>query len=311
MLEEINLQEDRISLQKIIGASVADSTRKKYEILWERWVTYAKSHRMDILPARPQDIVLFFARLSRSRCKTVCAATSAAISWFHLASGFDSPTSSPFVRTTLAGIKRLFASPPRRMEPLTLELIKKVVNDQGYKLEDWQFKFYCVIAFFGFFRFSDMVHFKVLDVRIINETLIITVPRSKTDQYRAGASVYLAANVVDVFVCPVAVTRIYFQQLAAAGYGEETLVLVNIKEKYKIMTNAVLLKKLRSSLKLWVKNPARFSLHSFRIGGATAAANAKVSREMIATHGRWQSQCVNRYIEQDKVSRLSVTKAMF
>ena len=87
-------------------------------------------------------------------------------------------------------------------------------------------------------------------------------------------------------------------------------VLVDPISASKLSSHGTLLNRLRQSLTPFVMNPAFYGLHSFRSGGATAAANAKVPKELIALHGRWQSDCVNRYIKHDQASRLAVSQAV-
>ena len=55
-----------------------------------------------------------------------------------------------------------------------------------------------------------------------------------------------------------------------------------------------------------------FGLHSFRSGGATAAANAGVPDRMFKRHGRWKSdKAKDGYIKDDTSSLLSVSKSIF
>ena len=59
-----------------------------------------------------------------------------------------------------------------------------------------------------------------------------------------------------------------------------------------------------------MEDTKKFTLHSVRCGGATAAANAQVPRSLIAMHGRWQSDCVDSYVLMNDNSRFSVTRAV-
>ena len=51
--------------------------------------------------------------------------------------------------------------------------------------------------------------------------------------------------------------------------------------------------------------------HSFRSGGATAAANAGVLDRLFKRHGRWASESArDGYVQDSLSSRLSVSKAL-
>ena len=161
--------------------------------------------------------------------------------------------------------------------------------------------------------YSDMVRLVVSDFHFENDNLTIRVQSSKTDFLRAGADVFIAANTEKVSCCPVRTSRAYFQKLKAIGFtGNDTPVLVDTgkRSKEKTVSAAALLKRMRDSLSNLVADTTLYSLHSFRSGGATAAAQASVPRHLIAMHGRWQSNCVNRYIKENKETRFSVSRSI-
>ena len=197
------------------------------------------------------------------------------------------------------------------MEPISLPLLKNLVGGICHNLADWQFIFYCIVSYFGFFRYNDMCKLLVSDFEFHHDSVSITIDSAKNDQYRAGSNVTLAASFHDYLsICPVSIARTYFEQLRIAGFPNSVFVLIDPISTNKISSHGTLLNRLRQSLKPFVINPAIYGLHSFRSGGATAAANAKVPKDLIALHGRWQSDCVNRYIKHDQASRLAVSQAV-
>ena len=192
-----SLKRDRAELEKLLSASVAITTRKKFDGLWTRWRSYADSHSMVSRPARGYDVALFLANLATKKDKTVCTAAASAITWHHSSNGFPSPCSEPIVKTALAGAKRLLGSPVKRTEPMSLKLLRQLVNrspTSSLELPDLQFHFYIIVAFFGFFRYNDMKRLRIQDFAKRDVILLVTLPSSKTDKFRAGAHVYLAAN---------------------------------------------------------------------------------------------------------------------
>ena len=66
-----------------------------------------------------------------------------------------------------------------------------------------------------------------------------------------------------------------------------------------------------SRLKIWMArigvDPTMYGSHSCRRGGATAAAAAGVAQRLLMRHGRWKSNCVQLYIVDSLLNRLSVT----
>ena len=280
------MKRDRTELERLLSASVATTTKKKYDGLWTRWCSYADSHLMRSRPARGCDVALFLANLAQKKDKTVCAAAAAAITWHHSSNGLPSPCSEPIVKTALAGAKRLLGAPVKRTEAISIKLLRQLVTRLPTSSEppDLQFYFYVIVAFFGFFRFSDMKRLRIQDFTKRGANLLVTLPSSKTDKFRAGALVYLSANSKESTLCPATITSTYFSRLSTAGYQPSSTILPSFAKRGAIVSMATLTKRLRAELSPFVDNADSYTLHSFRSGGATAAANAKVPRSLIATH---------------------------
>ena len=64
----------------------------------------------------------------------------------------------------------------------------------------------------------------------------------------------------------------------------------------------------REALRRLGEKPNDYRLHSFRAGGATAAANAGVDDRLFKRHGQWKSEnAKDGYIKDSYDSRLSVS----
>ena len=58
-------------------------------------------------------------------------------------------------------------------------------------------------------------------------------------------------------------------------------------------------------------DPKSFSWHSFRSGGASAAANGGIPDRMFKRHGRWRSEnAKDGYVADSLESRLAVSKSL-
>ena len=58
-------------------------------------------------------------------------------------------------------------------------------------------------------------------------------------------------------------------------------------------------------------DPKLVGMHSLRVGGATAAANAGVPDRLFKQHGRWKSETAkDGYVKDSLESRLSVSKRL-
>ena len=66
-----------------------------------------------------------------------------------------------------------------------------------------------------------------------------------------------------------------------------------------------------SKLSSLVFDTKQFGMHSFRAGGATAAANASIPDKLFKCHGRWRSEAAkDGYVKDSVLSQLSVSQSL-
>ena len=294
--------------------------------MWIRWERFCQEIGAIPLPADPAVFEHFLARTAYDGTKTNYATAAAAIAWRHCVAGYCAPNKSPRVGAIIAGAKRMLAAPAVRKAPLTISMLRELVKvpvsnlcsspDAPYSAS--RFRFYSLVAFYALLRYSDFAVLRVRHFSFVCEHMVITIPQSKCDQYRQGDTVTVAVNSGSPSLCPVNAARSYVALLHSASATEETYVLQSViqgrdgqRALGRVASRAVLSGQLRRALHGLVGDPARYSLHSFRAGGATtAAATAEVSRDELKRHGRWASAAVDSYIEPTLTARLNITRKM-
>ena len=118
----------------------------------------------------------------------------------------------------------------------------------------------------------------------------ILIPKSKNDQVREGHIVFISRAQNEF--CTVRWVEQYLQDTGLAEQQDSFLMcrLAPVCEEL---------------------SPGSYGLHSLRSGGASTAINNGVSERLVGKHGRWKSgYSRDRYLKDDKKSRLSVTRAM-
>jgi hypothetical protein len=87
------------------------------------------------------------------------------------------------------------------------------------------------------------------------------------------------------------------------GYGSQKN---DIPMEYNLIREAVKFKATQIGL-----DEKKFSTHSMRSGGATAASSSCVNDRIMQRHGRWASvESRNRYVKDSLESRLAVSKSI-
>ena len=211
--------------------------------------------------------------------------------------------SFPRLYYVLRGIRRLQGDRfrrPRRL-PITFQhllVLSHRISCQRYSaFESLMLRSACALAFFGLLRCSEYTSPRrrsydadatllVQDISFNSDytLMYVHIKASKTDPFRTGCTIRVAA--VGGIVCPVLLLRSY---LRCHPTGSGPLFLWR-SGHFLIRNDIVLL------LRRCFPNKINLNTHSFRIGGASAAASAGVSDNHIQILGRWSSDAYRRYI---------------
>jgi hypothetical protein len=315
--------DERVS--SLLERSIAPSTRLKYLALWSRWESYCRDVGCVSLPAESGVVERFLANLAYDGTKTNYAAAAAAIAWQHSVAGFPSPTKSPRVVALMAGAKRMLAQPTVRKVALSVSLLRRII-DRSSDLELFsteqvvllRFKFYILVSFYALLRYSDFSVLRLRNFRFFTGYMEICIPNSKCDQYRNGSTISIAEQSSLAGYCAVKAARRYIDCLRSASAVDDTFVLQSVlvgqdgvHSLGSLASRDVLVKQLRCALFPLVTDTSKYTLHSLRSGGASAAASVpSVTRDELKRHGRWVSSAVDNYIEPSLDCRLSITKKM-
>lgn len=212
-------------------------------------------------------------------------------------SGFD----EPIVHRVLKGIKRVHGDPGRKPKlPITHDVLQQLVScldvftDYGVKMR----AIFC-LAFAGFLRCGEFTVHKASEFsRLYSLThasvkffpdrasathVVLTLPRSKTDPFRHGTKIYIAA-VEGSATCPVAALREYFDVLHAAP--DAPLFFEGEGDLEAPLTRNWFIRELKDCLIAAGLDPELYSGHSFRRGAATTAYTNGIPEPDIQRLGR-------------------------
>ena len=128
-LKDPELKELASRLPATILHSRADSTVKKYLGAYRRWKTWATAHKLDPVPAKAHEFVLYLQHLGeKTSSKAAVEEACNALSWVHSSAGLLPITKDPFVKATLEGLQRTLAKPVIKKEPITTEILEAIYS---------------------------------------------------------------------------------------------------------------------------------------------------------------------------------------
>ena len=299
--------------------SKAEGTVMSYKRGFQKWKNFAMSRkdRLSVLPAQVHHVTLYLVYLlqTSSSYSAVINAISS-IAWGHSQAGYKFPTDHVMIKNLTESAARLLKKPVVKKEPFTLlHLQQAVIIYDDDKLDNLRFLSFMLLSFAGFFRSKEVLNIKVGDLHFHRDYLSIFIETSKTDQYRDGSWVIIAKT--EKPTCPVSMVNRYMLK-AGISKDRESLLFRSIyryRGKLCIKNQKLSYGRIREIIKekmeQIVPDITKYSLHSLRSGGATAAANAGVQDRMFKRHGRWISErAKDGYVKDNIGERLSVSLSL-
>lgn len=301
------------------------STNKNYALAFKHFSKWCEAFHFEFLPASHVTVGLYLVHVvrespncSRSKLNLIFYA----INWAHIVSNCVSPCSNDWLKLCLHGCLRKISKPISKKEPITVDILKTFIHkyaSEDSSLGDLRNCCMFVLSFAGFFRISECLNIRRCNISICDSYCEIYVEKSKTDVLRDGNTVVIART--GTSSCPVSLLERYlrlaniqpdsnefiFRQIyfdkSSRSYG-----LKNIDKPISYSCIRDVLKRNLTSLGF---DQTKYSLHSFRSGGASTSANNNVSDRLIQRHGRWKSvSAKDGYIKDSMEDRLFVSKQL-
>ena len=160
-----------------------------------------------------------------------------------------------------------------------------------------------VFAFFALLRIHEYADGGLL-FRHVQQTkagISLTISHSKTQLVAVQVEMVHRGDTL----CPVLARQRYLSTVPTSLQRPEHPFFLASAKDGQPMTDSQLIHRLKGLAKTVLgRDPAEFSGHSFRRGGASALIQAGVPEATIASHGRWASQAVRGYFDTQHSSQL-------
>ena len=281
-------------VERYIYAATAGNTRLAYQ-------SHVRSYEATggPLPATPSDLTLWAIEKVKTCKMSTIEAQMFGIKKWHLLNGLPDPTDSIELKTIIKGMRRTHGTKKRKAKALTLDQILQVCELWTDTIVNVRDAAVVSIGFFGALRRSELASLMISNLEWTPEGLLLTLPRSKTDQTGEG---YIKGIPYRNETCPLAPLRRWLE-LSGIKSGP----LFRPISRHGPMGDGLLgdksinriVKKAACALGL---DPSGYSGHSLRRGLATAASHAGASREDIKRQGNWKSEKVlDGYIQEGNV----------
>jgi integrase len=292
-LSEPDLREKH---RQFLAAASSDNTRRAYRSAIHHFQNWG-----GLLPCDSSMVINYLLTYAETLNPRTLSVRVTALSQWHVFQGFSDPTAQADVRLTLRGIARSQGRPKKKAKALSLSDLETMVRYLAAKdgLIALRDNAVLQIAFFAALRRSELVALTVADLAWESEGLVITLPRSKTDQEGQGLVKAIPFGDPDG-LCPATALK---RWLAAAAISEGVIFRrvtrwgeVGDKALDAGSVNAILDANAKAAGLVQLTD---LSSHSFRRGLATSAIRAGAAFTDVKRQGGWKNDAtVHGYIEE-------------
>ena len=284
-----------------LTSALADSTFKTYRAGVRAYLKFSSQLGVAPFPLTEHHLEFFVTQLGRQVTADTIRVYLSGIQFRSTILGYPQQIAQMCrLYYLVRGIKRVGVTSARvPREPIRskhLKLLNRFVQSHFTSYDSTMYQAVIAVAFFGMLRVSEytapgrrvwdpLVTLSISDVVFRRRGGVkLIIKSSKTDPFKVGATVYLAAT--GLSFCPVSALKRYCRR---RGKFPGPLF---------ILENGLFLTKSDVGKLLFDCFPynAGLQTHSFRIGGATAAAEAGVPSYLIQLMGRWRSAAFKKYI---------------
>lgn len=284
--------EDRPSAQTFIDAAQAAATRRAYTKDVDHFIAWGGR-----IPASPEMVMQYLAEIAPKLAVATIERRTIALHKVHTDAGFESPIKHPVVKRVLQGIRRTKGTRQRQAKAVVkddlLQMLVLVERQQPNKAA--RDAALLLVGFAGAFRRSELVAIRCEDITPFPNGLEILLRHSKTDQEKAGRTVFIPQATGKY--CPVKALA-HWQSLSGITEGY-VFRSVNrhdqISEKPLSAQSVALI--VKAATRLVGADPKVVSGHSLRAGYCTQAAIAGLQPYQIREQtGHKSDATLARYI---------------
>lgn len=281
--------------QAFLTAATSDNTRRTYRSSIQHYLTWGGA-----LPGDASMMIRYLLAFAQSLNSRTLSLRLTALSQWHVYQGFSDPTANPTVRKTLIGIERVHGKPKKKAKALPVEDLERIakvlltLNTLQAKRDNAMLQ----LGYFGGYRRSEIASLHVEHVAWEAEGIVITLPRSKTDQ--RGEGIIKAIPYGDEVCCPVTALRAWL----ATTMIESGPLFRSVTKWNEIGSKSLHPSSINTILSSCAKKAGlsyvpELSSHSLRRGMATSAYRAGAEFKDIKRQGGWRHDgTVQGYIEE-------------
>lgn len=291
------------------NAAKATNTQNAYTRHWQEFETFSTARGYVPFPASVTAVMEFLTdQAERGKRVATIDQKLAAIAFKHRAADVPTPTQTQIVREVMSGIRRTHGTAAQQKAPITRGELSSMIQSLPNDLRGARDRAMLLLGYAGAFRRSELAALEIEDVRFLNDAMLVTVRRSKTDQEGHGAVKRIPLLEASE-LCPVRAVRNWLD----ASHLESGALFRAIDRwghtRGEPLTDKVIALVVKQAAQRAGLEPRQFAGHSLRAGFVTQAATDQAPEWAIAEMTGHKSRAVlQRYIRDAGLGQMHAAR---
>jgi integrase len=292
-------------IRHYVENALSENTRKAYRIDLDHYRAWG-----GIIPASPEIVAGYLTTYAQNLSIATLQRRLVSIAKAHTMQGYDDPIKTDLVKLTMRGIRRVHGKPQRQATAILKEDLTVMLSHAPDGLRGHRDKALLILGFCAALRRSELCAIKFEDLEFNAQGMILTLPRSKTDQTGQGRKIAIPYGRGKI--CPVNLVKNW---IGISNIHSGSL-FVSIR-KGGILTGGQLSdRSIADIIKHYARKAGleaeKYSGHSLRSGLCTSAAQHGVSSWKIkAQSGHRSDASLARYIRIGDLFTDNASAALF
>ena len=219
-------------------------------------------------------------------------------------------------------VRRILGDCVTRKEPITIEILLRLFSQFDFsKHLHVCMRALFLVAFFSFLRISNLVPYKLSDivdpqachltpsnVTFISQGALLRITHTKTIQFRKRQLEIPLPRIPGSPLCPVTALQQYLASVQLSP--SSPLFVCKSQGAYRPILAHQYNAFIKASLSAIGVNPAHYSSHSFRRGGATFAFCSEAPTAFIKAQGDWKSDAYLVYLTLSTANKFTILNSI-
>ena len=280
------------------GLEGAVNTQRAYKADLRDFNLWCETHEQIPFPVSPETLAAYVSHLADTCKWATINRRLAAVSKLHQLNNMETPTQNRTFRVVMEGIKRTKGIRQKQAPAFKINELKSIFREldveSNGKLRD---KAILLLGFTGAFRRSELVALNVNDLTFTEEGLIISLAKSKTNQYGdyEEKAIFYSPEAI---LCPIRTLKAWMGRLEK----DSMPLFVRVRKGDRITTNRLTDTTVNNLVKSYFGTD--YSAHSLRASFITIAKiNGADDSEIMRQSKHKTSAMIQRYTRIEDIKK--------